>query len=294
MKKEKEKEKKAGVLYVVATPIGNMDDITMRALSVLKEADLVAAEDTRRTGKLLTHFGISTPLTSCFEHNELRKAPKLIEKIKAGKTIALTTDAGTPAISDPGYAFVRCAVNEGVRVVPIPGASALTAVLSVSGLPTDEFTFKGFLPQARGKRKKSLLALRGSVGTYVFYESPRRVYRMLEDVLEILGDIEVCVGRELTKLHEEILRGSVCAIMYKLNSREGVLKGEVVVVLRTHACEVGVVDVAGELTSLLDLGFSLNDAVKAVAKAAGLKKSEVYKKGLRLKQVLREEKGHKS
>jgi 16S rRNA (cytidine1402-2'-O)-methyltransferase len=199
----------AGILYVVATPIGNLEDVSQRALRVLREVDRIAAEDTRRTGKLLAHYGIEKPLTSYHDAAERRKAPELVAELLSGKSLALVSDAGTPLISDPGYRLVRGALDAGIDVVPIPGASAVTALLSVAGFPTDRFVFEGFLPQREGRRRRRLEALRHEARTIVLYESPHHIERTLGEIEEILGDRPIVVGRELTKLFEEIERGTV-------------------------------------------------------------------------------------
>jgi 16S rRNA (cytidine1402-2'-O)-methyltransferase len=197
-----------GVLYLVSTPIGNLEDITLRALRVLKEVELVAAEDTRHTGILLKHYNLQKRLISYHDFNKKRKAPLLIRHLQEGKSVAVTSDAGTPGISDPGYFLVRLAVREDIKVVPVPGASAFLSALVVSGLPTDRFAFEGFLPAKSGKRKKRLRELQKEERTLIFYESPHRFARMLDDVSEILGERRMVVARELTKKFEEILRGT--------------------------------------------------------------------------------------
>jgi len=274
-----------GILYVVATPIGNLEDITLRAIRVLKEVSLIAAEDTRHTKKLLAHYSIDTPLTSCFEHNEKEKAPALLARVEQGDDVALVSDAGTPGISDPGYRLIKLAVERGVRVVSIPGPSALVSVLSVSGLPLDEFTYKGFLPSNATRLKKFLLSMRGAEHTYVVFESARRAAAALKAVHEVLGDIEVIIGREMTKMHEEIIRGRARALASELADRlsKGTLKGEVTMVLRTGKAEVTPVKVDDELEALLRSGFALKDAARAIAAETGLPKSEVYKKALAIK-----------
>ncbi len=202
----------AGTLFVVATPIGNLEDVSERALRTLREVDRIAAEDTRRTGTLLARHAIEKPLVSYHDAVEKRKAPELVERLLAGESLALVSDAGTPLLSDPGYRLVRAALDAGVSVVPIPGAAAVTALLSVSGLATDRFVFEGFLPQRPGRRRKRLEALRAEPRTVVLYESPHHVERTLAEIEEIVGDREIVVGRELTKVFEEILRGTVSSV----------------------------------------------------------------------------------
>jgi len=219
----------AGTLYIVATPIGNLEDITLRALRILKEVDLIAAEDTRHTKKLLTHYGIQKHLTSYHEYNEKTKSSQLIHRLKEGCRVALVSDAGTPLLSDPGFRLVQEAIRAEAQVIPVPGPSALTAVLSASGLPTDHFAFDGFLPAKKAARRKHLTGLREEERTLVFYEAPHRVQESLRDILEILGDREIVLGREVTKLHEEFLRGSVSQLISDTGPREW--RGEITVVV---------------------------------------------------------------
>ena len=218
-----------GTLYIVSTPIGNMEDITLRALRILKEVDLIAAEDTRRTGLLLKHFGIQAPLTSYFEGNELKKREFILSKLKEGKHIALVSDAGTPGISDPGFRLIQLAIESQIPIVPIPGPSAAITALSVSGLPTDAFLFKGFLPHKSKKRRDLLKQLEEVKETLVFYESPHRISETLKDILEILGDREIVLTRELTKVYEEIIRGKVSEIQDQIGDRK--LKGEITLLI---------------------------------------------------------------
>ena len=218
-----------GVLYIVSTPIGNLDDITLRALNILKHVNLIAAEDTRRTRRLLSRFDIHTPLVSYFEHNELKRLDRLLSHLKRGKEIALVSDAGTPGISDPGYRLVQQTVERGIPVIPIPGPSAVIAALSISGLPTDSFTFAGFLPKKGGKRRKLLEKLADLDGTSILYESPHRLMRTLEDLLEVCGDRQIVIARELTKAFEETIRGSIREVINTLEGRR--IKGEVTIVL---------------------------------------------------------------
>jgi 16S rRNA (cytidine1402-2'-O)-methyltransferase len=218
-----------GTLYIVSTPIGNREDITLRALRILKEADLIAAEDTRHTGLLLRHFGIQTPLTSYFEGNESRKKEFILSKLRQGERVALVSDAGTPGISDPGFRLIQTAAENRIAVVPVPGPSAVIAALSVSGLPTDAFLFKGFLPHKSKKREDWLKQLEGVRETLIFYESPHRLSETLNDIFEILGDREMVLTRELTKIYEEVLRGRVSEIQTQIGERK--LKGEITLVI---------------------------------------------------------------
>lgn len=218
-----------GILNLVATPIGNLEDISLRALRVLRECDLVAAEDTRRTGQLLKHFEISKPLKSYFQHNEARRTAEILERLAAGESIALVTDAGTPGISDPGERVAREAIAAGFRVEAIPGACAMVAALTVSGLPTDEFHFAGFLPNKSGQRRKRLAALETVPGSLVFYESPYRVMKLLEELNDLWPEARVALCRELTKKFEEILRGRPAELLQIYSERKP--KGEFVVVV---------------------------------------------------------------
>lgn len=273
-----------GTLYIVSTPIGNMEDITLRAIRALKEAGLIAAEDTRRTKKLLDHYAIKTPATSYFEHNEKEKGPFLIGKLKAGADIALVSDAGTPGISDPGYRLIKAALEDSIPVVSIPGPSALVSVLSVSGLPLDQFTFKGFIPSGEVQRRKFLLGLKTPGHTFVMYESPRRVKETVDAVLEVIGDVDIVVAREMTKMHEEVLRGRASAVRELIKERD--LKGEVTIALRTGELEAHTATPAQEIEDLLKAGFHLKDAVKAVAQEFDMPKGEVYREALRVKERL--------
>jgi 16S rRNA (cytidine1402-2'-O)-methyltransferase len=218
-----------GTLYIVSTPIGNMEDMTLRALRILKEVDLIAAEDTRRTGLLLKHFGIQTPLTSYFEGNEFKKREFILAKLKEGNNVALVSDAGTPGISDPGFRLIQLTVENQLSVIPIPGPSAVITALSVSGLPTDAFLFKGFLPHKSKKRRDLLKDLENVRETIIFYESPHRISETLGDTLEILGDREMVLTRELTKVYEEIIRGKVSEILKQIGDRA--FKGEITLVI---------------------------------------------------------------
>lgn len=271
-------------LYIVATPIGNLEDITLRALRVLKEVDIIAAEDTRHTRKLLTHYGITKQLTSYFEHNEIKKAEWLISQLKEGKDIALVSDAGTPGVSDPGYRLVRLAIENSIQVVSIPGPSAIIAALSVAGLPTDSFCFEGFIPSKAGERRRFFAGLKGIKKTIALYESPKRLLEALADINNILGNISVVVAREMTKLHEEIIRGKVIFVLEDLRGRE--MKGEVTLLLNLKDVE------AEQGLSLIDeikilqkeLGLPLKEIAKIIAEQRGIPKREVYKEALKLKE----------
>ena len=218
-----------GTLYLVSTPIGNLEDITLRALRILKEVDLVAAEDTRQTRRLLTHYDIRTPLTSYFEGNQQVKTDKLIERLQAGEQIALVSDAGTPILSDPGYPLLQGCIDAEIRVVPIPGASAVITAASIAGLPLHNFVFEGFLSPKSGKRKRQLAALADEERTLILFESPHRLRRFLADTFEVLGERDIVVTRELTKRFEEVFRGQVSEALEKFRSSEP--RGEFTIVI---------------------------------------------------------------
>jgi 16S rRNA (cytidine1402-2'-O)-methyltransferase len=219
-----------GTLYIVSTPIGNLEDMTLRGVRVLKEVNLIAAEDTRRTGLLLKHYDIRTPLTSFFEGNELKKRDFILSRLTGGESIAVVSDAGTPGISDPGFRLIQRAIEEKIPIVPIPGPSAVIAALSVAGLPTDAFLFRGFLPHKSKKRRDLLQELKALRETLVFYESPHRISETLQDIFDILGDREIVLARELTKAYEEILRGKVSEIQCRFGGRKP--KGEITLVIQ--------------------------------------------------------------
>jgi 16S rRNA (cytidine1402-2'-O)-methyltransferase len=225
-----------GTLYLVATPIGNLEDITLRALRTLKESDVVAAEDTRRTGQLLKHFGISKPMLSYFQFNEAKRSEEIIERLRRGEKVALVTDAGSPGISDPGERVVRAARGVGLRVEAVPGACALVAGLTASGLPTDEFHFIGFLPHKSGQRRKQLEALKGFAGTLILYESPYRIEKLVAELIEVFPGRQVVLARELTKKFEEFLAGKPVELLEILKKRS--IKGEFVVLVSGQEEEV--------------------------------------------------------
>ena len=267
-----------GTLYLVATPIGNLEDITLRALRVLREADLIACEDTRQTGKLLQHFEIiAKPMVSYHEHNEAARTVELIAKLEDGSNIALVSDAGTPLVSDPGYRLVTAAIGAGIVVVPIPGASAVLSALSGAGLPTDAFRFCGFLPPKSGQRRKALEELRGEDCTLVFYEAPHRILETLSDVSVAYGNRPVVVARELTKLHEEFVRGTADEVRAQLAARPSV-KGEITLVIGKGAAVVSDTPIEEAVRKLEQKGVPRMDAIKQVARERGLSKREVYKK----------------
>ena len=277
-----------GTLYVAATPIGNLHDITLRARAILRSVDVIAAEDTRQTGILLNAHGIDTRLTSYHEHNEKRRSGELVEKLQAGVSVALVSDAGTPTISDPGYRLVRKATAAGLNVVPLPGVSAATAALSVSGLPTDAFAFIGFPEKKAGKRAKQLAGLADRRETLIFYESPRRIVALLEAVLECLGDRPVVLAREMTKLHEEFFRGPASQVIAELEARSGV-KGECTLLVsgRVEAEAADAVEVEAEIERLLAAGEDGAAAIsKEIASRFQIPKKEAYTLVLAAKEKL--------
>lgn len=270
------------MLYVVATPIGNLEDITLRALRVLREADLIACEDTRHTRKLLSHFEIRTPTVSYHEHNERERAAELVAKLKNGMNIALVSDAGTPLVSDPGLRLVQQAVEQDLPVVSVPGATAFVTALAASGLPTDEFLFAGFLPSKQSARRERLKALALLPMTLVFYEAPHRIQQTLDDALDILGSRSCVLARELTKLHEEYLRGTVAEIKEAVELRNP--KGEIVLLFGpppqspadpSMEKNTSILEEVGAL--MRAEGIEEKSALKRVARLRGLSKSEAYR-----------------
>jgi len=271
-------------LFLVGTPIGNLEDITLRAVRVLKEVDVIACEDTRQTQKLLNHYGIATRTISYHEHNEMIRAPELVKEMQAGASIALVTDAGMPGISDPGFRLISLAIRHHLPVVPIPGASAFLAALVASGLPTDSFRFSGFLPAKRGERRAALGAIKDSPRAQVFYEAPHRIVETLTDVVEVLGEVRhVVVAREVTKLHEEFLRGRAGEVLETLKSRDGV-KGEITLLIG-KAEEAELRPAAPVRMSvrqrveqiMVEEKVDEKTALKKVAKERGISKSEAYR-----------------
>ena len=266
-----------GTLYIVATPIGNLEDITLRALRVLREVDWIACEDTRQTRKLLDHFGITKPMMSYYEHNEAARATELVERMQTGVSVALVTDAGTPLVSDPGYRLVQAAIAAAVPVVPIPGPSAVVSALSAAGLPTDSFRFCGFLPPKSSQRRKILEHWKPETGTLIFYETPHRILEALEDVAAVMGARPVVVARELTKLHEEFLRGTAEEVRAELASRPSV-KGEITLLIgKSAAVEVDDTPLEEAVRAAEKQGLPRMEAIKQVARQRGLAKREVYR-----------------
>ena len=260
-------ESRLGCLYLVATPIGNLEDITLRALRILKEVDQIACEDTRHTQKLLHHYGIQKPLVSYHEHNEMTRAPELVVTMEEGGKIALVSDAGVPLVSDPGYRLVTLCLRHRVPVVPIPGPSALLAALSASGLPNEEFLFAGFLPARSGERRRALERLRIEDRTVILYEAPHRIEETLADAREILGDRPACLAREVTKLHEEFRRGSLAEILASLDEKPA--RGEITLLIGAFS--------ADERAALRDTSQSLAERVDELIRQAKLDRKEALK-----------------
>jgi 16S rRNA (cytidine1402-2'-O)-methyltransferase len=285
-------------LYLVATPIGNLEDITLRALRVLRSADHIACEDTRQTAKLLNHFGISTPTVSYHLHNETGRADELLDQLKTGARIALVSDAGTPAIADPGAELVARAIAANIAVFPIPGASAALSALVAGGLSTERFTFHGFLPSKSGQRRSALEELRNEITaapadepptTHILYETPHRILEALEDIATTLGPAHrIVLARELTKLHEEFLRGPVSEVLSTLRERPAI-RGEIVLLLdgtlTTASTQPTQQSLADEVATLIRSGLTEKDALKQVAKSRGLGKSEAYREYQRTKRA---------
>jgi len=270
----------AGTLYIVSTPIGNLEDITLRALRILGEADLIAAEDTRHSLKLLNHYGISKPMLSYWGEREKVRSQEIIRRLQAGQTVALISDAGTPGISDPGAVVVRKAIEENIKVVPIPGPSALIAALSLSGLPADVFTFIGFLPPKKAMRQKVLKDLSLEKSTLVFYEAPHRIMETLTDMEQIFAGRRAALVKEITKIHEEILRGRISEIIGTLGKTK--IAGEYVIVLegRLAMNKVSVTDALDEIDSLMKKGLKRKEAVKKIAADYELSSKELYGRSL--------------
>lgn len=262
-------------LFIVATPIGNLSDMTFRAVETLKSVDLIACEDTRHSRKLLDHYGIDKPLVSLHEHNEAARSAELAGRMAEGLSIALISDAGTPIVSDPGFRLVREAVSRGIRVTPIPGPSASVAALSASGLPSNEFCFAGFLPRKEGERRRRLEQLSRMESTIILYEAPHRILATLGEIAAVMGDPEICIARELTKLHEEFLRGRAGEVAARLRSR-GEIRGEFTLLIAPRQESDEELEVEEEVMALIGTGMKKIDAIKAVARNRGLGKRDVY------------------
>src|SRR5215467_6456135 len=275
----------SGTLYLVATPIGNLEDITLRALRILREVDLIACEDTRQTRKLLDHYGIATASVSYHEHNEAARAEELVRKLEGGATIAQVSDAGMPGISDPGYRLIRLAIEKGIPVVPVPGPSAVIAALVGSGLPADAFEFHGFLPPKSGQRRTALESFRPSRHTIVVYEAPHRIRETLEDIVAVLGaGRPVVLARELTKIHEEFIRGTAKEVLQRLQDRE--TKGEITLLIGAGESQAGTAhkNLAERLREIMqEQKLDEKGALKVLAKEQGLSKSGVYRELQRTK-----------
>jgi len=269
----------AGILYVVATPIGNLEDITYRAVRILKEVDRIACEDTRQSRKLLDHYAIAKPLASYHDHNEAERSAEFVAEMVGGRSMALISDAGTPLISDPGYRLVRAAIEARIKVVPVPGPVAFASALSASGLATDEVRFGGFLPAKSGQRRRTLEELRNETSTVAFYETPHRLLDALEDIESVLGSRPIVVARELTKLHEEFLRGTAAAVRQELGGRPGGVKGEITLLIgKAEAIEAEASTPVPEAVAALEAsGVPRMDAIKQVARERGLPKRDVYR-----------------
>jgi 16S rRNA (cytidine1402-2'-O)-methyltransferase len=282
------KADKNGGLYVVATPIGNRDDITLRALDILRKVDLIAAEDTRKSGRLLAHYRIKNRLISLHEHNEKKRTPQLVGKLLDGTTIALVSNAGTPLISDPGYRLIAAAIANKITVIPIPGVTAATAAMSVSGLPTDSFVFIGFAPKKKAKRLKLLTELGTDPRTLIFYESPRRIRFLLEEIIACMGDRPAMLAKEMTKIHEEFMRGSVSDILNTLQTRPQV-RGELTLLVAGEA-EKEKIDsetIKAEIKHALERRKgSLSEIARKIAERHGLSRNAVYNEALKARKQM--------
>ncbi len=279
------KKNKDGNLYIVATPIGNRDDITLRALNILEQADTIAAEDTRHTGRFLLHHKIKGNLISYHEHNEKKRTPDLIKKLKQGLSVALVSNAGTPSVSDPGYCLIKAAIASNIKVIPIPGVSAAITALSAAGLPTDSFVFIGFLSKTKNKRFKQLRELANEQRTLIFYESAKRILKLLDEIKLIIGDRYCVLSREMTKLHEEFIRGSMSEILQNLKDRPAI-KGEITLLVKGYIKDkdVPLEIIRQEIKNNLELADNrISSIAKQIAIKYGLPKSKVYEMALKIK-----------
>ena len=275
-----------GILYVVATPIGNKDDITVRALEVFRKVDLIAAEDTRKTRRFLAFHDIKSKLVSYHEHNEVKRTPQLIQKLISGQQVAVVSNAGTPSVSDPGYRLIEAAISHKINIVPIPGVSAAIAALSVAGLPTEAFVFSGFLSKKKGKRLKQLQALATEDRTIIFYESPRRILALLRDIITILGDRRGTLAREMTKIHEEFLRGRLSEIVETLRARTGI-KGECTLLVAGNVENKGISK--EQLTREISIALKaqtlkVSEIARQLSKKHQLPRNRVYDEVLKMKK----------
>ena len=277
---------KKGMLYIVATPIGNMEDITLRAIRILKEADMIAAEDTRHTKKLLNTYQIATSLVSLHEHNERAKTALIINKINEGKNVAYVTDAGTPCISDPGYFLISKAHDEDIRVIPVPGPSSVIAAVSAAGFPADSFIFCGFLPTRENKRRKFIETLKNEERTIIFYESPVRLLSTFKDLLDILGDRKMVLAREITKIFEEIKRGNISEFIEKKTGTK--IKGEITVIIegeKIMPAPVSQQEIAQKvIEAKKSRKLSLRDAINLVSSETGISRKKVYEIGIKTRK----------
>jgi 16S rRNA (cytidine1402-2'-O)-methyltransferase len=269
-----------GTLYLVATPIGNLEDITLRALRILKEADRIACEDTRHTSRLLTRYNIATPRESYHKFNEENRTPRLLQMLREGKNIALVSDSGTPLVSDPGYELVSACRKEGIPVIPIPGPSAVIAALSGSGLPSDSFFFAGFLPARGSPRKRRLEELAGIPSTLILYEAPHRILNSLEDMIAVLGTRKACIARELTKIHEEFIQGTLAELLDLLRARPKI-QGEITLVIGRGTAASAALEWPVSIQQHLEAemqksGLSRNEALKNIAKQRGISRKQAY------------------
>ena len=285
-----DKNETKGILYICGTPIGNLEDITLRALKILKKVKLIAAEDTRHTKKLLNHYQINTKITSYYEYNKFRKAPHLVEILKNGQDIALVSDAGMPGISDPGYVLINLALKNNIKIIPIPGISALITALVVSGLPTDKFVFEGFLPRKIKERKRYFKSIENEERTVIFYETPHRLKRALKDMLDVWGERKIVIARELTKMYEEIIRGKLSQVLTEISTKE--IKGEITLVVQGGIKKKGIdtIDFLKDecimeeyLKKLKNQGYSNKDIIKIAQEKLNIPKNLIYKKLLEMK-----------
>lgn len=288
--KRLDKNKTEGILYICGTPIGNLEDITLRVLKILKEVKLIAAEDTRHTKKLLNHYQINTKVTSYYEYNKIKKATYLVEMLKNSQDIALVSDAGMPGISDPGYVLVNLALKNSIKIIPIPGVSALITALVVSGLPTDKFVFEGFIPRKIKERKRYFKSIENEERTIIFYEAPHRLKRALKDMLDVWGERKIVIARELTKMYEEIIRGNLSQVLSEINTKE--IKGEITLVVQGGIKKKGndIIDFLKNecimeeyLKKLKNQGYSNKGIIKIAQEKLNLPKNLIYKKLLEMK-----------